>query len=274
MDLSFIILSWNSERYIESCVESIRTSLAGSSLEYEVLILDNGSQDRTASILAELATRPATRLVPVFKTYNLGTTSSRNILLSAAKGRYLCVMDSDVELAPGVLDALIPVLNADRSVGLVGPKIFYPSGKWQKSFDRFPTVADKVRRFFHLRAIEQEESRRFSAAVEAFPVHYLISAFWLMRRDTLERVGLLDEAIFYAPEDTDFCLRVWKASLRILYVPSVSVVHHTQEISRGFKINRAKLSHLKGLCYYFLKHRYFLRRPAFPHVDALSEKRS
>jgi GT2 family glycosyltransferase len=75
-------------------------------------------------------------------------------------------------------------------------------------------------------------------------------------------VGLLDERIFYAPEDVDFCLRVWKAGLRVLCVPSVSVVHHAQEISRGPMINIAKLRHVQGLGYYFLKHRYLWRRPA------------
>jgi len=80
-------------------------------------------------------------------------------------------------------------------------------------------------------------------------------------RHLLRPVGMLDERIFYAPEDTDFCLRVWKAGRRIIYLPSVAVVHHAQEISRGLKINKAKLSHLRGLVYYFFKHRYCLRRP-------------
>jgi GT2 family glycosyltransferase len=88
-----------------------------------------------------------------------------------------------------------------------------------------------------------------------------------MRKSLLDMVGPLDERIFYAPEDTDFCLRVWKAGFRILYVPSVTIVHHTQEISRGLQISRAKLSHMKGLVYYFFKHRYWLRRPRLRSVS-------
>jgi GT2 family glycosyltransferase len=173
-------------------------------------------------------------------------------------------MDSDVELAGGVVDAFVPLLAQDHDLGIVVPRILYPSGTWQKSYDRFPTLADKIHRYFRLRKIEEREALQTGKCTQPFYVDYAISAFWLMRRDLLQTVGFLDERIFYSPEDVDFCLRVWKSGFRILYVPSVSVVHHTQEISRGLKLNRAKLSHIKGLGYYFLKHRYFLRRPEFP----------
>src|SRR5690606_30425379 len=103
--------------------------------------------------------------------------------------------------------------------------------------------------------------------VEPFSVDYAISAFWLVRRSLYAALGGLDEKIFYAPEDVDFCLRVWRSGHSVVYVPSVTVVHHTQEISRGFALNRAKLNHVKGLLYYFLKHRYILRRPVFAVSD-------
>ena len=93
---------------------------------------------------------------------------------------------------------------------------------------------------------------------ESRVVDYAISAFWMFRRDVLEKVGLLDERIFYSPEDVDFCIRIWKAGYCIKYFPQVSVIHDAQEISRakGVKINIFTLSHLKGLLYLFLKHRY------------------
>jgi GT2 family glycosyltransferase len=79
----------------------------------------------------------------------------------------------------------------------------------------------------------------------------------------LEKVGFLDEKIFYSPEDVDYCLRIWQAGFKIHYLPTVSVIHNTQEISRGYKLNRAKLSHIAGLFYLFYKHGYLFRRPVF-----------
>jgi GT2 family glycosyltransferase len=227
-------------------------------------VLDNGSSDDTGALLRRLAAADPDHVIPRYVPENLGTTRSRNMLCAAAQGDYLCIMDSDVELSAGVTEALVAMLNGSRThLGIVVPRVCYPNGAWQKSFDRFPTILDKVDRFFRLRGIEARQGRELERVTDPFYVDYAISAFWLMRRDLFDTVGMLDEHIFYALEDVDFCLRVWQAGHRILYVPSVSVVHHSQEISRGLNLTRAKFSHIKGLIYYFLKHRYLLRRPEF-----------
>jgi GT2 family glycosyltransferase len=261
MDISFAILTWNSRHYVAGCLGSIRSAMSPTGLRYEVQILDNGSRDGTAELLAQFAADDPTHLFPHYERTNLGTTRSRNMLFAAARGEYLCVMDSDVELASGVVEVLLETLRTDPGLGIVVPRIHCTSGRWQKSFDNFPTVIDKAHRFLRLRQIERRQAVDLEHATVPFEIDYAISAFWLMRKSLLDTVGPLDERIFYAPEDVDFCLRVWKTGLRILYVPSVCIVHHTQEISRGLKINSAKLSHMKGLAYYFFKHRYWLRRP-------------
>ncbi len=267
MDISFIILTWNSHQYVERCLDSIVRALGPAGLDYEVLMLDNGSGDGTVELLRRLEEKYLDRLVVHYRPENLGTTRSRNILLRVARGKFVCVMDSDVEFDPGVFEEMLPYLRRDPQLGMVVPRIVYPSGAWQKSFDRFPTVWGKIERFFRLREIEERQGQELKGHVEPFAVDYAISAFWLMRREMIGVVGLLDERIFYAPEDVDYCLRVWRAGYRILYVPSVTITHHTQEISRGFKLNRAKLSHVKGLIYYFIKHRYLWRRPRFAYAQ-------
>jgi GT2 family glycosyltransferase len=263
MDLSFVILTWNSVAHLEKCLASVARAMQGRQLEYEILVFDNGSRDGTAELLARLAEADRSHLVPFYQPENIGTTRSRNILFAAARGDYLCVMDSDVELEAGTIATLLPLLSADPRLGIVVPRVEYASGAWQKSIDRFPTLLDKMSRLFRLRAIEEREGRRFADLTEPFDVDYAISAFWLLPRRLLQTVGPLDERIFYAPEDVDFCLRVWQAGYRIRYVPTAVVVHHAQEISRGLNLSRAKFSHIKGLMYYFRKHRYLFRRPQF-----------
>lgn len=267
MDISFILLTWNSRNYLELCLKSIHKALENTDFLYEIHILDNGSQDGTSELLAELAKAHPDSIFPYFEPQNTGTTKSRNRLLKSARGNYLCIMDSDAELQQGVIEVLVKTLASDAKLGIVVPRILYPSGKWQKSFDKFQTLIDKLNRFFRLRLIEEQEGRQLDGTTQPFYIDYAISAFWLMRRDLLAKIGYLDEAIFYSPEDMDYCLRVWKGGYKILYIPSVSIIHHTQELSRGLKINKAKLSHLKGLLYYFNKHNYFINRPKF---DGLS----
>jgi len=82
---------------------------------------------------------------------------------------------------------------------------------------------------------------------------------WILKREILEKIGLLDEKIFYSPEDVDYCLRVWKAGYTVLYNTNASCIHHAQEISRGLRINSTTVKHIIGLLYYFRKHKYCFR---------------
>lgn len=261
MDISFVILTWNSAAYVRSCLASIARSLGETGTEFEVLVFDNGSRDGTLAELESLNALFGDRLKIHLSDTNLGTTKSRNELLRKSTGRFICVMDSDVEVSPGTFAPLLRHLDKDPRIGIVVPRINYPSGRWQKSTDGFPTLIGKLDRFFRLRQIESHQAEDAELTNRAGFVDYAISAFWLLPRYVLEAVGLLDEKIFYAPEDVDYCLRVWKAGYRILYVPEASVIHHTQEISRGLKLNKAKVEHVKGLAYYFFKHRYLWRKP-------------
>ena len=266
IDLSIVILTWNSERYIARCIGSIISSLTGHVRSCEIFVVDNGSKDQTVQTLNSLLIEKPFDLHLIPLKDNQGTTVSRNLALRKVKGEYVCVMDSDVEVGQDVFTELAALLQNDETVGLVVPQINYPSGNWQKSFDRFPTIAHKIRRLFCLRSMEASEGAIESNANACKDVDYAISAFWLFRRSLIEKVGLLDENIFYAPEDVDFCLRIWIAGYRIVYQPSVSIIHFTQEISRGWKLNRAKINHFKGLVYYFVKHRYLFKRPSLPKL--------
>ena len=263
IDISFVILTWNSEAYVASCFESIWLTLEASKFTYEVIVVDNGSTDQTANLLNAYREKHPGQFRPIFLLHNQGTTLSRNIGLKQVRGQFVCIMDSDVELSAGLFEPLMSTLTDATDIGLVVPKIHYPSGNWQKSFDQFPTLVHKLKRFFNLKKMEAREEKLQQGKLGVRPVDYAISAFWLFKRELLENVGYLDEKIFYSPEDVDYCLRIWRAGYKILYVPQVNIVHHTQEISRGFSLNKAKLSHIKGLFYLFYKHGYFLRPPQF-----------
>nr|WP_320013647.1 glycosyltransferase family 2 protein [uncultured Desulfobacter sp.] len=259
MDLSFIILTWNSEQYIKKCLSSIVVSLESSYLSYEVLIVDNGSQDNTVNII-EAQKGINIRLIKLDR--NTGTTYSRNIAIQKAIGEFICIMDSDVELRSGTIEKLITNLKENRLLGIAAPKMIYPNGRLQKTTDQFPTIQRKIIRYFFLRQIEKiEETDRKSNTIRE--VDYAISALWVLKKDIINKIGLLDENIKYSPEDVDYCLRVWKSGNHILYNPTVFAVHHTQEITRNFKCNKATIEHIKGLFYYFRKHQYYFRALTF-----------
>ncbi len=260
VDISLVILTWNSERHIGKCLESTLSDLNGSRYSYEIYLVDNGSKDGTVALIEEMVRRHAGFITPIYLERNAGTTFSRNLALRRAKGKYVCIMDSDVIAGPGVFQGLIDILESDSSIGLVAPKLVYPNGRLQKSTDDFPTLFTKIKRFLWLKNIERREADKMAIA-KPVPVDYAISAVWMMKRELLEKVGFLDENIFYSPEDADYCLRSWIAGYKVVYVPGVMAFHEAQEISRGLRITRNTIQHFKGLSYYFMKHKYFLRNP-------------
>lgn len=265
MDVSFIILTWNSFNHIGKCLDSIATVMGKGKLSYETFVVDNGSTDGTTNLIKKYQVSHPETIKPIFLEKNMGTTYSRNLAIRQAKGDVIVILDSDVELFEGTVEKLVGVLRDDLKVGLAAPKLVYGSGMLQKSTDNFPTIWNKVLRYFFLKAIENREGK--TTTVDAIKcVDYAISALWAIRRDVVDKVGLLDENIFYAPEDVDYCLRIWKAGYRILYVPDVTAVHNAQEISREVRINKATVNHILGLFYYFKKHGYIFSRPKFGYL--------
>jgi GT2 family glycosyltransferase len=262
VDLSCVILSFNSSRSIRKCLESLVDAIAVNQLKAEILIVDNGSTDRSLEIISEISAKqtaspnlPDSQNLPDIKLHrlekNYGTTASRNIALRQSTGKKILILDSDAYVSPEALRGLIDYLDQHPKVGLVAPKLIFPDGRPQLSTDQFPTVSRKIERVVRLRQIEKTQVQ-----VDSTDVDYAISACWLLTREAFDAVGLLDEAIFYAPEDVDYCLRIWKAGFRIVYEPKFVVVHDAQERSRKLLPNRFTWLHIKGLGYYFVKHRY------------------
>ncbi len=259
MLISAVILSYNSERHLESCLDSLLAALQGLPERSEILVVENGSRDRSAEILRRYQDRHPDTVKGLFQDRNLGTTASRNLALRQAAGRYILVLDSDVVVPAGTLERLLDYLEAHERCGLVAPRLVYPDGRPQLSVDRFPTLWRKLARLVSLKALERNLSDR-GAEPRPREVDTAISAFWLLRRKLLTEVGLLDERFFYAPEDVDYCLSIWLSGYSVVYEPRVEAVHDAQELSRGHRVNRFARHHAIGLLRYFLKHRYLNSR--------------
>lgn len=255
VDVSCVVLTWNSAAYVEHCLQSVAHDLSASGLRHEFLIVDNGSSDGTLEMLAGLPFEVT--VVPLG--HNTGTTFSRNIGLRMARGRYIAVLDSDMEMVePETVRRLIDQLQARPGTGIIAPRLFYPSGRYQKTTDVFPTLGVKIRRYLHLREIEAREGEEAEQRLDTTEVDYAISAFWLFERGLVDAIGYLDEKIFYAPEDVDYCIRAWLAGRPVLYHPAVSAVHHAQEISRKGFLSKSMRLHIVGLAYYFWKYRMLI----------------
>jgi len=263
VDISFVIISYNDDFNLLRAVGSAALKCARERLKPEIWVVDNGSTDYTPWVLSQLGQVLGERLKVIRLPRNMGTTRPRNLALARAAGRVVCVMDSDAALARGSLRGVMSLVEGCPSVGIVGPRIVVPGRGVYDSAKMVPTLVDKMlklpRILMGLPAPNRDWYTEFPFH-RPTPVHTVISCCWVFRREVFRRIGPLDERIFYAPEDVDWCLRAWKAGLGVVYYPYLSVIHHTRQITHRMPISPVAFSHMKGLGYYWLKHRYLLSR--------------
>jgi GT2 family glycosyltransferase len=264
--VSVVTLTWNGAVVIEPMLRSLLADSRESGIDVEIIVVDNGSHDETLSLLKSVRKdAPQIQIIPLSR--NFGTTLPRNIGIRGARADYVLVLDSDTRVPPGtlrgLLDAMTELPDPER-IGIVCPMLVYPNGDFQESARRSPTLLTKA-----FRLLGWEELRRRDESVSAVldrqtaEVDYGISAAWFIPRRTFERVGLLDELIFYAPEDADFCARVWQAGLKVWYYPKVRIVHDCQRRTNKQPFSTLGLRHCRDLFRYWWRHGSFLvRKPA------------
>lgn len=260
LDLSIILLTWNSLEMAKSCIQSIYEKSKG--ITFEIIVVDNGSTDSTVDWLR--SNYPEIRIIQNRR--NLGVARARNQGLRAARARTCCILDIDTILLNDALTRLKRRLDSEKDIGIVAPRMLYADGTLQENCRQFPTLTTKIWRlltqgFLHKRP--KDYSPIGPEVTSPVDVDYAIGACQMFRKDLLDEIGYLDEGIFYGPEDVDFCLRAWKHGCRVTYEPSAEVLHYEQRLSYQNPFSKIAWSNAVGLLYYFWKHRYLLRRPNF-----------
>ena len=263
--ISVITLTWNSEKYVESCVQSLLTDAKESDIETRIIVVDNGSKDGTLEILDRLENdSPIVNVIKLKK--NLGTSISRNLGIRQSEGKYVFIIDSDTEVKPGTMRTLTEIIESGDRIGIAAPRLIFPDGSVQPSCKKFPTAKTKFSRLLPIKKLRKKAFQDELYPPEVYDskfdqimnVDSCIAAAWMVDREAIEDIGLLDEKIFYAPEDVDFCLRMWLGGWRVVYAPSATIIHHTQRES--YKKPAVAFRHIGGLLYYFRKHGYWFNR--------------
>ena len=254
---SVVTLSWNSEDDLVQFFESIITQCINEKISFEIIIVDNGSNDTSIRIIRNYKAKYDCAVVPIYLNRNHGTTVTRNIALKQARGEFICIIDSDTEISEGSFTDLFDILEQRPDIGIVVPKLILPDKSIQNSVKRFPTFIHKIIKL--PKAVLGFKTPNYDF-YQDFPfenerkVETAISACWFFRRRLIQHVGLLDEKIFYSPEDLDYSIRIYKSGRSILFYPGFKVLHKTKQISHSRSFSRVSISHFIGLLYFFKKH--------------------
>ena len=224
--VSVIIVSWNAREYLMQCL----ASLSAETCRYpmEIIVVDNASSDDSADCAAN--SFPNVRLIR--NTENVGFAKANNIGVSVSTGRYLCFINSDVKVLPNCVSGLVDYCEDHPKAGMVGPRIIGGDGNLHRSCRGFPTVWNMFCRALALDKIFSG-GKIFTGYSLAHwpqdslrPVDILTGCFWLIRREALIEVGLLDEGFFMYGEDMDWCKRFWAARWQVVFVPTSEAIHY------------------------------------------------
>ncbi|EEF62384.1 glycosyltransferase family 2 protein [Pedosphaera parvula] len=226
MDISVVILSWNDRSYLEECLESLEQGSVSHSLE--IIVVDNASTDGSP----EMVESKYPRVKLIRNRENLGFPKGNNVGIEASRGKYVCLLNSDIKVLGRCLDILVDYMDEHRDIGMIGPRILNGDRTHQSSCRRFPTlwnnfcVMTGLAKLLPGSKFFSGEHMFYFKGDRELDVEVLVGCFWMVRREAMEKFGLLDEGFFMYAEDVDWCKRCWASGWRITFHPGAESVHY------------------------------------------------
>ncbi len=251
-DAAVIIVNWNTQALLQQCLTSVYQHTSG--MAFDVWVVDNASSDGSAEMVAQQF--PQAHLLR--NQENVGFSKANNQALREASARYLLLLNSDTALRDNILPQMVAFLDAHPTVGIAGTRLLNADGSCQASFDDFPRtpfamLCDKLSPSRRMRWNNRLSRHDVSTN---FAVDYLIGAVFMIRRETMAQIGLLDEAFFMYAEDIDWCYRAARAGWATYYLGELAVYHYNRGSSQKSPEQARRLQRLrdKSLLHFYRKH--------------------
>lgn len=253
--LSITIITYNSEKLIGPCLESIFKTTT--SLDFEIIVIDNNSQDKTVNLINEKF--PQARLIK--NRENVGFARAINQGIKISQGEFVLFLNPDMRVLDEAIAASMEFLSQNEKAGILGGQLLYPKTlKIQVSFGRFPSFFTEFLYAFGLHKIFPC-SRFISKNIfsgwkfkKTRQVDWVGGGYMMVKKEVFDKIGLLDENFFMYLEDIDFCYRAKKAGYEIYYFPKAQVIHHHMASSKR-DLSKPMIYEAKSLIYYFKKYK-------------------
>lgn len=238
MKLSIVIVNYNVAYFLEHCLYSVRD--ACKNIDSEIFVVDNNSVDDSLKMLRE----KFPEVILIENKENVGFSKANNQAMRIAKGEYILLLNPDTVVEEDTFEKCIEFIDSTPDCGGLGVKMIDGSGKLLPESKRgFPTPwvsfckMSGLTKFF-------PNSKRFAGYYmghlsydEVNPVDVLAGAFMLMRKECLDKVGLLDEDYFMYGEDIDLSYRITKGGYKNYYFPKARIIHYKGESTKKGSLN-------------------------------------
>ncbi|MBQ3594108.1 MAG: glycosyltransferase [Bacteroidales bacterium] len=238
MKLSIVIVNYNVEHFLEQCLFSVRKAIAN--IEAEVFVVDNNSVDGSLKMLADKF--PEVKVIA--NKDNVGFSRANNQAIRISTGEYVLLLNPDTVVEDDTFTKTIEFMDSHPDAGGLGVKMVDGKGRFLPESKRgLPTPATAFYKMFGLTKLFPH-SKRFARYYlghldndEINEVEILAGAFMLMRRETLDKCGLLDETFFMYGEDIDLSYRITLAGYKNYYYPKTRIIHYKGESTKKTSVN-------------------------------------
>ena len=228
IDLSIIILNYNTWELLGDCLRSISKTKKGRYM-IETIVVDNASQDKSP----EMVEKEFGWVKLIRSKTNLGFAAGNNLAVPHALGRYLLFLNSDTVLPDQIFPEIIDFLDRNKKVGALTVRLVLRSGEMDPDCHRgFPTPWASLTYFVGMEKLFPQ-SRLFGRYHQFYlpqdEIHEIdcgCGAFLMVRKEVIQQVGSWDEDYFFYGEDIDFCFRIKKGNWQIVYYPQAEVIHY------------------------------------------------
>jgi len=260
IDISIVIISWKMKDLLQSCLQSIYKFTK--EVKPEIIVIDNNSQDGTL----EMIEKEFPEIILIKNNENRGVAPARNQGIAIAQGKYVLILDADVEIIENSILKLFEFMETNPECGIVGSKLVSTDRQLQFSCKRFPSLLSFIfRRLEHFNFVKNSKTLRYHTMQdwdhkEIQEVDYLIGACQFIRVDVIAKIGMYDDKIFYGPEDIDYCLRIWRAGWKVMYYPNTQIVHHEQRITKKNIFSTISIKHFIGILYIYKKYNFKINK--------------
>ncbi|MBI2330408.1 glycosyltransferase family 2 protein [Candidatus Daviesbacteria bacterium] len=250
MDLTVIILSFNTKDITGRCLSRLKSSVVSCQTRFknkiEIIVLDNGSTDGSAEMIK--SEYPWVKLVASKE--NLGFSKGNNLVMKKVKTPLILLLNSDVYLEEESLYKALAYFRVNLNCDVLGPRLNYANGKLQPSAGPLPNFFNIILWIFGLKGFHPQSKGYFS---KAHQVGWIMGAFFMLKKKVYENTGGFDEKLFMHMEEIEWCKRIKDKGFKIWYAPQFAVVH-LHGASTNFDLGPSFFNELKGIKYYLLKH--------------------
>jgi GT2 family glycosyltransferase len=238
VDLSIIIVNWNTRELLFDCLASVQDNLGD--LQAEVIVVDNASTDGSVAMVKSRFPEA----VLLANDDNRGFAAANNQGFEIARGRHFLLLNSDTVVHGDVIEKSVAYMDENPDVGMMGCRVLNDDGTTQTTCSRYPTFVNLMLQTFGLNRLSAGWCRRYQMLDwdrdDEREVEVISGCYLLARAEAVAEIGYLDEAFFCYGEETDWCRRCHQAGWRLVFAPVGTITHLGSGSSR-------RLNHLRDL---------------------------